>query len=372
MSKKIIFAIAVLSLIILVIFLSKKEHQVEIQTTDAILWDCENETDIHLSEIIDSTSFIPIETNENALIGEISKLTFYNNFFFILDCNYTATLYVFESNTGKFVRKIGRIGSGPGEYNRIYDFSIDEKEKIIYLLCDKEKVISYTLSGLFIAETKISFYATAIEFFNDKFHFVCEDDNKDNLIITDKKYNIISSYFPNKEYGENGRILVHPFQKTKKGILYRRFLDNNIYKINANGEVSLLYQIDLGTNLLKIDNIKSLTPTELKSELKQKRCHIKYFVENDNYAIIYFFDKNKPYVSIYNKNSKEVKTSLLQSVTDNFIHKKFPLFEYISDQNDFIIILQPNEINDAVPLKNNIKESISEDSNPILYILHSK
>ena len=266
-----------------------------------------------------------------------------------------------------YERGRGSINYGDGQ-----DFSINEKEGCIYLLCDKEKVFTYTLSGEFISEGKLPFYATAIEFFNDKFCFVCEDDDKGNLIVTDRKYNIESSHFPNKEYGDNMRILVHPFQKTKKGILYRRFLDNNIYRIDSRGEISLLYQINLGTNLLEIDNVKSFTSAELKFEMKYKRCHIKYFTENDNHSIIYFFDKNEPYISVYNKKSKKVKTSLLESVTDDLGHKKLPLLEYVSDQNDFVVILQPTEINDVIPLKENIKESISEDANPILYILHTK
>ena len=335
-------------------------------------WTCEDEADFRLSEIIDSVSFIPIETNNDVLIGEINKLVFHDNFLYILDSNYTTTLYIFDSQTGQFIQKIRKIGNGPGEYNTIQDFSINEKEGCIYLLCDKEKVFTYTLSGEFISEGKLPFYATAIEFFNDKFCFVCEDDDKGNLIVTDRKYNIESSHFPNKEYGDNMRILVHPFQKTKKGILYRRFLDNNIYRIDSRGEISLLYQINLGTNLLEIDNVKSFTNAELKFEMKYKRCHIKYFTENDNHSIIYFFDKNEPYISVYNKKSKKVKTSLLESVTDDLGHKKLPLLEYVSDQNDFVVILQPTEINDVIPLKENIKESISEDANPILYILHTK
>ena len=154
--------------------------------------------------------------------------------------------------------------------------------------------------------------------------------------------------------------------------MYRRFLDNNIYRIDSKGEISLLYQINLGTNSLEIDNVKSFTNEELKSEMKYKRCHIKYFTENDHYAIIYFFDKNEPYISVYNKKSQKAKTSLLESVTDDLGHKKLPLLEYVSNQNDFVVILQPTEINDATPLKENIKESISEDANPILYILHAK
>ena len=267
-------------------------------------WTCEDEADFRLSEIIDSVSFIPIETNNDVLIGEINKLVFHDNFLYILDSNYTTTLYIFDSQTGQFIQKIRKIGNGPGEYNTIQDFSINEKEGCIYLLCDKEKVFTYTLSGEFISEGKLPFYATAIEFFNDKFCFVCEDDDKGNLIVTDRKYNIESSHFPNKEYGDNMRILVHPFQKTKKGILYRRFLDNNIYRIDSRGEISLLYQINLGTNLLEIDNVKSFTSAELKFEMKYKRCHIKYFTENDNHSIIYFFDKNEPYISVYNKKSK--------------------------------------------------------------------
>mgnify|MGYP001026226905 FL=1 len=373
MNKKIILLFIVIAILFVLggIFCLKKNTQTPpIQSNKAILWDCDSNDKILLSEMADTFSLLPLETIDRSLMGEISKLVFSGDSFYVLDRNYMSAIFSFNTQTGKFIEKIGVIGNGPGEYNRIYDFSIDEKNQVIYVLGNKEKIMTYTLSGEFKTEKKLPFYATALEAFDDKFCFVCEDEERNNLIVTDKDLHIISSYFPNKQYGNNLRILIHPFQKTDSGVFYRRFLDNNIYKIDQQGNLSLAYQIHLGTNTLGINDIKSLTEKEVKEKLKTHRCHIKYFTENNQYAIIVFHDKNKPYISVYNKQSGKTKTSPLESQIDNLLGKKYILPEYVSAKNDFVVIIQPEEINELTSETDSTR--LSEDVNPILYILQMK
>ena len=221
MNKKIILlfiAIAILFVLGGIFCLKKNTQTSPIQSNKAILWDCDSNDKILLSEMADTFSLLPLETIDRSLMGEISKLVFSGDSFYVLDRNYMSAIFSFNTQTGKFIEKIGAIGNGPGEYNRIYDFSIDEKNQVIYVLGNKEKIMTYTLSGEFKTEKKLPFYATALEAFDDKFCFVCEDEERNNLIVTDKDLHIISSYFPNKQYGNNLRILIHPFQKTDSGV----------------------------------------------------------------------------------------------------------------------------------------------------------
>ena len=47
---------------------------------------------------------------------------------------------------GKFVRRIGRQGQGPGEYSLVLSLDVDRENELSYLL-DNGKVNVYSLTG---------------------------------------------------------------------------------------------------------------------------------------------------------------------------------------------------------------------------------
>jgi len=53
---------------------------------------------------------------------------------------------------GHFIRQIGKVGMGPGEYVYPDDFTIDKENKIIYILDERKRQINkyYLNTGLFI------------------------------------------------------------------------------------------------------------------------------------------------------------------------------------------------------------------------------
>ena len=143
-----------------------------------------------------------------------------------------------------------------------------------------------------------------------------------------------------------------------------------MYKINQKGELSLAYKIDLGTNSFSLDEAKSLTLEEMKEKLKSSRCHIKYFTENSQYALIVFHDNNIPYLSVYDKREGTSKTSSLELPIDNFLGMEYVLPEYVSSNDEFIVVTAPEQANELASKVD--MPHVSEDSNPVLYILHAK
>ena len=86
---------------------------------------------IFFSTYFNSPSVVVLETNEQCIIQNIRAIDHFNNKYYILDDKSNA-LYVF-SDEGSFIRHIGSIGSGHGEYIEISDFSIDRDKKELYL-----------------------------------------------------------------------------------------------------------------------------------------------------------------------------------------------------------------------------------------------
>ena len=106
-----------------------------------------------MSSYFKSVKLIALETSDINLIHSIDAVQVKDDYIFILDRSYKR-LYCFDKN-GKFIRRIGSVGSGPGEYNSISDFTIDN-EGIIYLL-DRHgyKILSFSISGEFINSISI-------------------------------------------------------------------------------------------------------------------------------------------------------------------------------------------------------------------------
>lgn len=106
----------------------------------------------NIDGLFDSIRFVPLETDSNCMIGEINKIEFYDDKFFILDWDITKTLFCYDKN-GKFLYKINNVGKGPGEYLSLTDFSINEQKKELVLLDFRsQKIITYDFEGAFIKE----------------------------------------------------------------------------------------------------------------------------------------------------------------------------------------------------------------------------
>ena len=357
-------------LIGIVIFSSCKNNESHALDGKGELWSCTEFSDnpLILSTLAGSYRLLPLETNDVSLLGGINKIVYQNSLIYLLDKRYTAKVFAFTANDGKFVRKFGKIGNGPGEYSNIDDFSIDNERRQIYILADRNRLITYTLDGDYVTAKQLPFMATHVEYMNNRLFFVCDLTDMDNLLITDMNFSLLSSHFPNDVYKSNYRILLHPLQKKENELLFHRFLDNRIYRINSDGELSVAYQVDFGTNSRTLEDIDNLTEKELKDMMKTKVGNVKYFTETDKYAFMMFFDKNSPCVSIYDRESNQAKSYTFQSLKDDFVGKDFPILEYTQPNGTFTSVIPFNLIEHLT--ENKLIQNINEDSNPILYQLY--
>ena len=79
--------------------------------------------EILLSRFISSCQFIPLETDEDCMLGEIDKIEHQNGELYVLDrSNNRICVFGME---GKHHRTLFRGGNGPGEYYQLMDFDIE-------------------------------------------------------------------------------------------------------------------------------------------------------------------------------------------------------------------------------------------------------
>lgn len=102
----------------------------------------------------DSVLVIPLETRDDCLIGEMTKMVYQNNLIYVSD-NVSKAIYVFDE-TGKLVTKLRAVGNGPGEYLNITSFTVRRTDMAIY-----------------------DHFANRLLFYNAKGEYIRTEDTKD-------------------------------------------------------------------------------------------------------------------------------------------------------------------------------------------------
>jgi hypothetical protein len=120
---------------------------------------------VYLDELVGNVRYVPLETNNECIIGEIEKIVADSNNYYILD--FQEKLFVFNSITGKNKFTLNKQGKGPGEYVDIVDFTISPDGKIVINDSGLRKLLVYEESGHFIKEIDLSFGVLSLNFFNE-------------------------------------------------------------------------------------------------------------------------------------------------------------------------------------------------------------
>ena len=134
---------------------------------------------LDISSLVDSVVLIPLEATDQSLIGNIDKIICTDDRFYILDKRTSKKLFVFNSQ-GKFVRCIGQVGRGPGEYLEPSDFVVYPKEDLI-IVFDQfgRQLLYYGTDGTFQRNVRLKYILKEIiPAFQDSLLFAIAGDNR--------------------------------------------------------------------------------------------------------------------------------------------------------------------------------------------------
>ncbi|MDR1338756.1 MAG: 6-bladed beta-propeller [Prevotellaceae bacterium] len=146
------------------------------------------EEKIYMSSLFKKVRSIPLETVDESLIGYINEVQVFDGKIFVFDRDYTNSVFVFDMD-GKFIRKIGRTGQGPGEYIDLRDFTIDEINHEIYLMVtDGNCIMIYDIdTGKFIKRINLSerIYSHYIQYSNGRLYADAngKSESKENRLL---------------------------------------------------------------------------------------------------------------------------------------------------------------------------------------------
>lgn len=272
----------------------------------------DNTVDLHLSEIIDSLTYIPLETTQDSYMKNIDKLIYYKDDLYILDKS-TKAIYCF-SKDGKFLYKIRRVGKGPGEYIEIADFLINPFRERLEILdrrsrkitCynilnkefDEDIIINHLANNFIVTDPHSYFlYTMGSGFFNG------ENDYKYNLLQVDfKGKNVLGQYCEAYEGSTNYGFPSMLPRINDTTALFSCFYNDTIYEISKN-LIYPKYYIDFGNHKLPLKAAKLSTDQRKNFKKDPYAYSLNTFFETNEILYFQYLYKSKFRKVIYYKNN---------------------------------------------------------------------
>lgn len=325
---------------------------------------------LNLSSIANELTFIPLETTPNCLIQKIRKILFSNSYIFVSEFT---NLLEFDRN-GKFIRKIGSSGTGPGEYLSIGDFCINERKQEIYIIFSSaSKLLIYGFDGVFKKSINLSFRPAQVIQRDPQslmFHlWNIPGKNDPSWIITNLE-GISLTVIKNslKRVSQPGFLINHtPLYSFANSLHFMEFgIDTLFYFKDARKSSYAI--LSLGD--FKMDADPIITATLIKDEKLLTKVWPGTILENNEYLFIKFYRgiSNNSMTAIYDKRLETV-TILKDEVFKNdliggigFWPKQIVNDHILIDYADAFDLLKKN-----IPV--DLRSKISETSNPVLMIL---
>jgi len=259
-------------------------------------------------EFFSGVEIIPLETNPSSVIKDVSKVIICSERCYIMDSD-QGLLFIFDLN-GKYLCKINRKGSGPGEYSLLYDFHINTNNGNIELLDGRGKII--ILSSELEYLTSVSLPVRAVHNFirlnNDTLVLYSNSGEKKIYFYSLKDECIISSDFQSVPLADfmprsNMSSLIQTPDRTVFFVPY----SNSIFDLSK-GTVERYLEWDFGKYNFSLDELEQdLSEYEIPKQLlklRNKAWSFYYFRENESYFLTRFVLNNAWIHLWYEKNNR--------------------------------------------------------------------
>lgn len=275
--------------------------EIKISVSDGVL---------KMSEIIESSDYFLLKTDEEHLIGEITKLESFNNNFYILDSKHAKSVLIYN-NRWEFNKSIENHGRGPGEFISPTDFNINKYTKNLEILDEiQQKIIKYDLDGNFInEEVRFQPWGFCFGVINENEYALSSQQifngsYPNDLYIVSASGDIMEDHFPNDKRCFLNFSTQTCFYNSSDSLLYKPNYSDTIYSIAKTIKPYLI--IDFGKNKLPKDII--LDKNDVNELIESNYAyHIENYIESKNYVYFRFSFKKELRHVFYSKKTKVVK-----------------------------------------------------------------
>lgn len=304
------------------------DEVITVETTDI-----PDSTDI--SSWIADIRVIPLKEDTGGSLGEADKIILHGDKYIILDKYVGRSVTVFD-RSGTFVISLGSRGRGPKEVVQFNDVWVDPENHIgIYDFASK-KILEFGSDYQFIAgrQAQMPLILTSVAPLGSDGFIAYAAYNNDNapfqgalwqLAVLDADFNIQSTQLPYSDTLQGALVTtpMNAFTKVKDSVRFSKNYDPIIYNIAPSGELSKRYALAYKPEPLPLDFEKEIIQKNIglfknpKADRDQVKALFKGYsgyagswLETKQYVIFSSFDRdNKPFLSLYSKDKKEILAS---------------------------------------------------------------
>lgn len=304
--------------------------------------------EIDVGKMVEEVRYVELETTEESLIGNVSKVIAYKDKIYIKDRFVASKIYIFDA-TGRFITTVSSTGKGPGEYMSLEDIAIDSyKDELLVNDTANKKILVFDLGGEFLREFKIPYWASNIYALRESYLFNLYQEELDhNLLLMDKESLEIRKdmFFP-AVLGRDGVGLNAPFFEYSTEVLFTFSLIDEIYNITdiEAGNIRTKYILDF-KEVPPIEAIINKENMEVYEFLTSSDyCYHSFLInETSRWLLFNFMLGDKKKFAFYDKKEKSIH--LGDSVTNHTDGKPFsmPMF---STGDELVAVLYSFEVED--------------------------
>jgi len=331
--------------------------------------DYRSEKKINLSDYVARTHFVQLETNENCIIGNVTKAQLYDQKIFLLD-EMTSILYEYDIS-GQFHKSLNRRGTGPEEYIQLKDFVVAE-DGVYVLDFSSQTIFLYDFNFNYKEKYRYNSFASSFTLLDDAFLLYNEISMKDDdyqFTQIDKDGKILSEYLPRNMNSEPSFYWAssNVFSKDKDSIYFSSRYSNTIY-CKTEGSLHEAFYLDFGSKTIPKQksylnyNIYDL---EFPYILREK------FYVSDNFLIVDFFNKGKRMFTFFDKQNSIIQTGYV----NNDLISGFDCFypQWISENCLIEVVNAYDILNEFSIITTDMDISnLRVDDNPVILLYYLK
>lgn len=228
-------------------------------------------TNASIEDFLVKMDMICLETNENCLLGSITKICVDEECYYLKD-EFKRSVFLF-AKSGDYISKISQYGSGPNEYLEVSDFEV-KNGQIFILSNPNKKILVFDKMGECLKTIRLNdwYHHLAVEEDRILLHSGKSNDQYYNIIAIDYNGNVLDKYLP-FEKNNNFRYNESPFKNEDNGNYLLTFpYDGRIVSL-SDGKCMYKYKIDFEAKVTFSDkDLDKLTYEEIRKRSLYKNC----------------------------------------------------------------------------------------------------
>lgn len=256
--------------------------------------------EMRLSDLAESVSYIALETSDSCVLDP-SQYVIRKNRIYIRNRNETVFLF---DDKGKFVRQIGKMGSGPMEYQGVQELSVSPDGDRLYFYSTRlNKAYIYSSSGERLGEFSLKYPSWRFAALSPTRHVMISPYGDLSglsapfiFYLMDGAGNVIQQFPSHRVIQMNGDFGMGKFVSTPKGVLGYQPFSDTVFAFDENGDRSARFVFDYGEFRIpdaEFDDMMKLY------EIRDQYIHSVSFHEADMLLFIRAYHQKKAFLGIW-------------------------------------------------------------------------